>query len=62
VALTATIYSLETQLADIDRGVYEHLSLRVARQPSETSEYMSSPKELPLATSLPSSSETSPDA
>ena len=40
MALTATIYNLETQLADIDRGIYEHLSLRLARQPSETIEYM----------------------
>ena len=40
MALTATIYSLETELADIDRGVYETLDLRLARQPSETVEYM----------------------
>ena len=40
MALTATIYSLETDLADIDRGVYEHLALRMARQPSETVEFM----------------------
>jgi len=40
MALTATIYNLETELADVDRGVYETLSLRVARQPSETVEYM----------------------
>ncbi len=40
MALTATIYSFETELADIDRGVYQTLSLRVARQPSETVEYM----------------------
>lgn len=40
MALTATIYSFETELADIDRGVYESLSLRLARQPSETLEYM----------------------
>jgi uncharacterized protein YaeQ len=40
MALTATIYSFETELADIDRGVYKTLSLRLARQPSETLEYM----------------------
>jgi uncharacterized protein YaeQ len=40
MALTATIYNLEVALADIDRGVYETLTLRVARQPSETTEYM----------------------
>ena len=40
MALTATIYNFATQLADIDRGVYETLDLRIARQPSETVEYM----------------------
>jgi uncharacterized protein YaeQ len=40
VALTATIYNLAIELADIDRGVYETIDLRVARQPSETPEYM----------------------
>lgn len=40
MALTATIYNFSTQLADIDRGVYETLELRMARQPSETVEYM----------------------
>ena len=40
MALTATIYSFEIQLNDADRGVYEALALRVARQPSETAEYL----------------------
>ena len=40
MALTATIYNLDIELADIDRGVYETLALRIARQPSETAEYM----------------------
>jgi uncharacterized protein YaeQ len=40
MALTATIYTFETELADVDRGVYESFSLRLARQPSETLEYM----------------------
>lgn len=40
MALTATIYNFETELADIDRGVYQSVTLRLARQPSETVEYM----------------------
>jgi uncharacterized protein YaeQ len=42
VALTATIYNFEIQLADVDRGVYEPLSFKVACQPSETEEYLMS--------------------
>lgn len=40
MALTATIYNFDTELADIDRGVYQTLALRLARQPSETPEFM----------------------
>jgi uncharacterized protein YaeQ len=40
VALTATIYNFEIDLADTDRGVYESLTLRVARHPSESEEYL----------------------
>jgi uncharacterized protein YaeQ len=40
MALTATIYTLDIDLADIDRAVYERLELRIARQPSETVDYM----------------------
>jgi uncharacterized protein YaeQ len=40
VALTATLHTLIVQLADVDRGVYETLDLRLARHPSETLEYM----------------------
>src|SRR5437764_496755 len=40
MALAATIYNFLIQLADIDRAVYENPELRVARQPSETAEYM----------------------
>jgi uncharacterized protein YaeQ len=40
VALTATIYSFTIDLSDIDRGVFETLSLRVARHPSENLEFM----------------------
>jgi uncharacterized protein YaeQ len=39
VALSATIYNIEIDLADSDRGVYESLELRVARHPSESEEY-----------------------
>jgi len=40
VAQTSTVYVLSIDLADMDRGVYETLELRVARHPSETAEYM----------------------
>jgi uncharacterized protein YaeQ len=40
MALTATIYNIEIDLADSDRGVYESLELRVARHPSESEEYL----------------------
>lgn len=40
MALTATIHHLTIELADVDRNVYETFTLRVARHPSETAEYM----------------------
>jgi uncharacterized protein YaeQ len=40
VALTATIHTIDIELADADRYVYESLALRVARHPSETEEYL----------------------
>jgi len=40
VALGATMYVFEVRLNDADRGVYEALTLRVARHPSETAEYL----------------------
>src|SRR5688500_12908182 len=40
MALTATIYNFDIQLSDVDRGVYEPISVRVARHPSETEEYL----------------------
>ena len=40
MALTATIYSFDIDLADSDRGVYESLALRVARHPSESEEFL----------------------
>jgi uncharacterized protein YaeQ len=40
VAQAATIYVVSIDLADMDRGVYETLELRVARHPSETAAFM----------------------
>ncbi|HQZ37531.1 MAG TPA: YaeQ family protein, partial [Vicinamibacterales bacterium] len=40
MAQAATIYAFAVELADIDRGVYETLSVRVARQASETPAFM----------------------
>jgi uncharacterized protein YaeQ len=40
MALTATIYNFDVELADTDRQVYESLALRVARHPSESEEYL----------------------
>jgi uncharacterized protein YaeQ len=40
MALSSTIYNFEIQLSDVDRGVYEALSLKVARHPSETEEHL----------------------
>src|SRR6185503_11743098 len=40
MALTSTIYNVSVDLNDVDRGVYESLTLRLAMHPSETMEYM----------------------
>lgn len=40
MALTATIYNFDVDLADADRGVYESLSIRAAQHPSESDEYL----------------------
>ncbi len=40
MAAGAVVYNFAVQLADVDRGVYEDLTLRVARHPSETDAYM----------------------
>ena len=40
VALTSTLYNFDIDLSDADRGVYESLSLRVARHPSESEDYL----------------------
>jgi uncharacterized protein YaeQ len=40
MAIAATIYTLDIDLADSDRQVYETLALRVARHPSESEEHL----------------------
>jgi uncharacterized protein YaeQ len=40
MAVGATVYNFDIDLADADRGVYETLALRVARHPSESDEYL----------------------
>jgi len=40
VALTATVYHVQIELSDVDRGVYESLDLRIARHPSESMPYL----------------------
>lgn len=40
LALSSTVYNLDISLADVDRGVYESLALRVALHPSESLDYM----------------------
>ena len=40
MALQATIYNFDIELADNDRGVYESLALRVALHPSESAEHL----------------------
>ncbi len=40
MALTATVYNFDIDLADADRAVYESLALRVARHPSESEAYL----------------------
>jgi uncharacterized protein YaeQ len=40
MALTATLFHLQVNLSDIDRGVYEALDLRIARHPSESMRFM----------------------
>jgi uncharacterized protein YaeQ len=40
MSLTATVYTIDIDLSDSDRGVYETLALRVARHPSESDEYL----------------------
>ncbi len=40
MALSSTVFVFEIDLADSDRGVYESLSLRVARHPSESDDFL----------------------
>jgi uncharacterized protein YaeQ len=40
MAIGAVMHTFTVQLADVDRGVYEELSLRLAQHPSETSAYL----------------------
>lgn len=40
MAIGATIHTFTVNLADVDRGVYEELTLRLAKHPSETEAYM----------------------
>jgi uncharacterized protein YaeQ len=40
MALGATMYVFEIELADSDRGAYESFELRVARHPSEAPDYL----------------------
>jgi uncharacterized protein YaeQ len=40
MALSSTVHTIDIDLADSDRGVYETLALRVARHPSESEEFL----------------------
>ncbi len=40
MALKATVYNVRVELADVDRGVYESLDLRLARHPSESASWL----------------------
>ncbi|CAN5266787.1 YaeQ family protein [soil metagenome] len=40
MAAGAVMYNFAVQLADVDRGVYDELTLRAARHPSETDPYL----------------------
>lgn len=40
MATGAQMHTFQIQLADVDRGVYDEITLRVARHPSETAAFM----------------------
>ena len=40
MALTATMYHVQVNLSDVDRGVYQSLDLRLARHPSESMRFL----------------------
>ncbi len=42
MALGSTMYTADVTLADMDRGVYETLNVRLARHPAESLEYLAS--------------------
>lgn len=39
MALTATVYTLDVALNNVDRGVYEQLNIKAARHPSESEDH-----------------------
>lgn len=39
MAQTATLYTIDVALSNVDRGVYEQLTIKAARHPSESEEY-----------------------
>ena len=40
MALSSTIYSIDVELSDVDRSVYESFELKLAKHPSESDEYL----------------------
>ncbi|TGO05010.1 YaeQ family protein [Serinibacter arcticus] len=40
MAIGASVHTFDIALSDVDRGVYDELSLRLARHPSETGAYL----------------------
>ena len=40
MALTSTMYTFDVALSDVDRSVYESLTIKAACHPSETEEYL----------------------
>ena len=40
MALTATVYTFDVAVNDVDRGVYETLAIKAARHPSESEDYL----------------------
>src|SRR5689334_22786076 len=40
MALTATIYTFDVDLADADRSVYETIAIRMAQHPSESEDFL----------------------
>lgn len=40
MALSATVYRLQIEVSDVDRGVYQALDLRLARHPSESMRHL----------------------